>query len=1335
MASCTHNVLTSLGSPSKQNAPRTHICSPTFRRERSLTATAALPFGFGAFGFGSQANAGAPGSPAHDGRGHRGGPEGLEGGGSAAGGPAITAASASVHSCTSPGSPHPAAVAGAAAPGGVRRRLSLPPLAAAAPSAVTAAPATPFFSGGDSDALLSDQHRVGGEGGSTHLGLMGVIVGSGTTIAGALHSKQQLHELLAEVDLRDLLPGLNPDLHASDPDAVLPHSPRGVTARQPHSPHGSASSSHRGVDLLREYRPSADLAQRRQRLLEALHSSLAAAPLGSTTAAVPLPLLGGGGGGGSGYGHWRRSELLAGSVLPRVVQFLTDELALAVPAAGGPGAAAVSAGLLPMRGITSSTAMALECLCTLFSEEMPELSAGAPACENWRAAVTTVVAVLAAARLPAATAWGSEYSYWIPSAPAPAPVATSPSAASAVNWGLLAGLASDSRVPPATAPSALSGAAGRGGGADCTADAAGWSPDVSAAFFAASALVRLARYPQLATAAVEGGAVEAVVRLMGSRPAMLAQMAVFAAYKLLRVPTAAPGAQLSSPQGSPARTGDDGGAATAVSGATAPGGGGSGGGGGREAALLAMAQAGGLGALCSCLRDLPDRPSRDMASSLMLDMALVPQVPAVVARLNQVLPLVSVLGDRRAEAATRMYALLVLARLANHSPECQMDAVREGAIEPLLVLVRRGSEEEQTHACRLLAILAQAVPTHGRFKELGVVQAVLPLLRGSHAPRGAHGVGADGGGGGGGGGGGSLPSSPGGSVHTPLVSEHAASVVAVLAQNPDMHFHVVGVGAVPSLVPLLSAGSEKARTYVLAALMLLCEGEERHAAVVVRAGALPTLVGLAGGMSALDGADGGSSCGLSSSSRHGAHAREFAAAVLCCMSRYVDMQEELLAHAAVPALVGCLAAGGVDAAVHAAEALVHLAGGEAVCKRMVSADTAAAAMVVSLLGADKPSARYWGLQLLRVISTDDTALGLLAGLSREQLSRYCGPSDSGSGLDEHVQGAGPSSRGSGGLRFRGGQLPFPWSGVEDAMPLGPPAPGSMIFGSGLMYGGLQQGDEGANAEAQRLLAGPLSVLLGPFASGFSTSPASAAQAAAAPSNSAEANTSSASMATGSGFAANCAPVPPDMAALEPVPSPPHGAKLVAALVRLLSWTDGGASWQQGRCRVLAAWLLARMCDYPPLAPVVLASGAVRELAGMLAEEQHRTAALAAAAAAAAAEATAAGELPESKAGELTIPLLPGEGEGLGLSESGGSGFHRSGTEMADGGAGGSMGLMGAGGPGMNARRARFDSNAAAASEAALLAMCRSLGWEGRQAVMAELAVRQWLGQSLRLSGL
>lgn len=86
------------------------------------------------------------------------------------------------------------------------------------------------------------------------------------------------------------------------------------------------------------------------------------------------------------------------------------------------------------------------------------------------------------------------------------------------------------------------------------------------------------------------------------------------------------------------------------------------------------------------------------------------------------------------------------------------------------------------------------------------------------------------------------------------------------------------------------SGSEKARTYVLAALMLLCEGEERHAAVVVRAGALPTLVTLAGGASAQESADGGSGSSHSASSRRATHAQEFSAAVLCCMSRYVDMQ-------------------------------------------------------------------------------------------------------------------------------------------------------------------------------------------------------------------------------------------------------------------------------------------------------------------------------------------------------------------------------------------------------------------------------------------------------------
>ena len=33
-------------------------------------------------------------------------------------------------------------------------------------------------------------------------------------------------------------------------------------------------------------------------------------------------------------------------------------------------------------------------------------------------------------------------------------------------------------------------------------------------------------------------------------------------------------------------------------------------------------------------------------------------------------------------------------------------------------MLSQGCEEEQTHACRLLAILGQATPTHGKFKDL-----------------------------------------------------------------------------------------------------------------------------------------------------------------------------------------------------------------------------------------------------------------------------------------------------------------------------------------------------------------------------------------------------------------------------------------------------------------------------------------------------------------------------------------------------------------------------------------------------------------------------------------
>jgi hypothetical protein len=61
--------------------------------------------------------------------------------------------------------------------------------------------------------------------------------------------------------------------------------------------------------------------------------------------------------------------------------------------------------------------------------------------------------------------------------------------------------------------------------------------------------------------------------------------------------------------------------------------------------------------------------------------------------------------------------------------------------------------------------------------------------------------------------------------------------------------------------PARPAGSDKARTYALACLMLLCEGEQRHVDCVLRAGALPALLRLAsgqGGAGGLGGAAAGS---------------------------------------------------------------------------------------------------------------------------------------------------------------------------------------------------------------------------------------------------------------------------------------------------------------------------------------------------------------------------------------------------------------------------------------------------------------------------------------------
>lgn len=55
-----------------------------------------------------------------------------------------------------------------------------------------------------------------------------------------------------------------------------------------------------------------------------------------------------------------------------------------------------------------------------------------------------------------------------------------------------------------------------------------------------------------------------------------------------------------------------------------------------------------------------------------------------------------------------MFALLVLGRLSSRSSAVQMDITREGAVPHLVEMMQsHRAEEEQLHAARLMAILAQ----------------------------------------------------------------------------------------------------------------------------------------------------------------------------------------------------------------------------------------------------------------------------------------------------------------------------------------------------------------------------------------------------------------------------------------------------------------------------------------------------------------------------------------------------------------------------------------------------------------------------------------------------
>lgn len=92
-------------------------------------------------------------------------------------------------------------------------------------------------------------------------------------------------------------------------------------------------------------------------------------------------------------------------------------------------------------------------------------------------------------------------------------------------------------------------------------------------------------------------------------------------------------------------------------------------------AALPLLHCGGFSNLVSCMQSTEDESCRDMATAVLLRLASCPEVPQSLADAGQVAVLVHVIATPR-DAAVRMCALLVLARLATSNAACQMDAVR-----------------------------------------------------------------------------------------------------------------------------------------------------------------------------------------------------------------------------------------------------------------------------------------------------------------------------------------------------------------------------------------------------------------------------------------------------------------------------------------------------------------------------------------------------------------------------------------------------------------------------------------------------------------------------------
>lgn len=183
-------------------------------------------------------------------------------------------------------------------------------------------------------------------------------------------------------------------------------------------------------------------------------------------------------------------------------------------------------------------------------------------------------------------------------------------------------------TPPPPTPASASG----GSGSPSGPSQQDWQR-LPAAFFAASAVVRLARFPVPASLLVQGGAVALLTSALTAQPtSMLPHVSLFALFKLLRVGSHADNLLALMRAG---------GAHALISIMASTGGAPAGAGTGHASAELAGAGVASLppGGAASAS---DGSAARDMASSVLLDLALLPDAPAHAAEKGLVKPLVQV---------------------------------------------------------------------------------------------------------------------------------------------------------------------------------------------------------------------------------------------------------------------------------------------------------------------------------------------------------------------------------------------------------------------------------------------------------------------------------------------------------------------------------------------------------------------------------------------------------------------------------------------------------------------------------------------------------------------